>query len=319
MQPMGRRPVRFPGKIDHHPPKGSVNWWEAELSTESKKTERANGKKEIAKAMTESDDALRVAREEIKRQAAEIERLRHWQRAVDDACAASWVPVTDDARKTVKALIARECQIAIDPLVSSDAQALIDRGRKDAEAEIERLKTRLEVSPDHDYDGIYCRDATIKLQDEHIAKLREQKPVNARLLAIVHQTVGMIENTSIETGYCCCGDGMDGHASPMICGHSATDQGAYLAGLLYEDAKSAIAAAEAQQAEPSCCPDKTASELEADAARYHYIRTHRIGIKWCELYAGGPALDGVIDEMMAPGTLGPFDSAALRARAEMEK
>jgi len=125
--------------------------------------------------MTESDDALmlRVAREEIKRQAAEIERLQHWQRAVDDACTVNWVPVTDDARETVKALIARECQIALDPLVSSDAQALVDRGRKDAEAEIERLKTRLEVSPDHDCDGIFCRDATIKLQDERIERLEK--------------------------------------------------------------------------------------------------------------------------------------------------
>ena len=41
-----------------------------------------------------------------------------------------------------------------------------------------------------------------------------------------------------------------------------------------------------------------AAELERDAARYRYIRTHRIGVKWCELYAGGPALDEVIDEMM---------------------
>ena len=169
---------------------------------------------------------------------------------------------------------------------------------------------------DHDRKSCDASRAELKA---YLRTIGEPESVNAELLAIVHQTVGMIENTSIETGCCCCGDGMDGHASPMICGHSATDQGAYLAGLLYEDAKSAIAAAEAQQAEPSCCPDKTASELEADAARYHYIRTHRIGIKWCELYAGGPALDGVIDEMMAPGTLGPFDSAALRARAEMEK
>jgi len=182
--------------------------------------------------MTESDDALRVAREEIKRQAAEIEYL----------------------------------------------------------------KARLEVSAYHPYDGIASRDATIKLQDERIAELRE--PVNARLLAIAHQTAGIIENTSIETGYCCCGDGMHGHASPMICGHSATDQGAYLAGLLYEDAKAAIAAAEAQQAELSSLSDKAASELQADAARYRYIRTHRIGVKWCKLYAGGPALDEVIDEMM---------------------
>ena len=183
-------------------------------------------------------------------------------------------------------------------------------------AEIDRLKTRLEVSPDHDYDGIASRDATIKLQDERIAELRE--PVNARLLAIARQTAGMIENTSIETGYCCCGDGMHGHASPMICGHSATDQGAYLAGLLYEDAKAAIAAAEAQQAELSSLSDKAASELQADAARYRYIRTHRIGVKWCELYAGGPLLDGMIDSMMTEPGPSPINSAALRAAAQKE-
>ena len=93
--------------------------------------------------------------------------------------------------------------------------------------------------------------------------------VNAELLAIVHQTVGMIENTSIETGCCCCGDGMDGHASPMICGHSATDQGAYLAGLLYEDAKAAIARAESAIETPakvSPCAGH-AVQQDADASR----------------------------------------------------
>lgn len=221
--------------------------------------------------MTESDDAilLRVAREEIKRQAAEIERLQHWQRAVDDACTVSWVPVTDDARETVKALIARECQIALDPLVSSDAQSLIDRGRKDAEAEIERLKTRLEVSPDHDYDGIYCRDATIKLQDEYIAKLREQEPVNARLLETLKALRASI------SGDCYMGENWELIKIDLV-----------------------ISKVKAQQADPSSPLNKAASELEADAARYRYIRTHRIGVKWCELYAGGPALDEVIDEMM---------------------
>lgn len=40
------------------------------------------------------------------------------------------------------------------------------------------------------------------------------------------------------------------------------------------------------------------AELETDAARYRYIRTHRIGVKWRELYAGGPGLDAAIDAMM---------------------
>ena len=65
--------------------------------------------------------------------------------------------------------------------------------------------------------------------------------------------------------------------------------------------------------------DGRIAELQADAARYRYIRTHRIGVKWCELYAGGPALDEVIDEMMMDAGPCPIDGAALRARAEMEK
>lgn len=32
----------------------------------------------------------------------------------------------------------------------------------------------------------------------------------------------------------------------------------------------------------------------------HTQRRHRIGVKWCELYAGGPGLDAAIDAMMNP-------------------
>ncbi len=38
-------------------------------------------------------------------------------------------------------------------------------------AENERLKQRLEVDQAHPYDGIYCRDETIKLQDHEIDRL----------------------------------------------------------------------------------------------------------------------------------------------------
>ena len=55
-------------------------------------------------------------------------------------------------------------------------------------AEIERLEIRLEVSPDHDCDGIACRDEIIRMQDEHIAKLREQEPTNSAALRAAEQT-----------------------------------------------------------------------------------------------------------------------------------
>lgn len=49
MQPMGRKPVRFPSKVDAHPTAPYVNWWEAEISTDDKKkSERQQAKKDIA-------------------------------------------------------------------------------------------------------------------------------------------------------------------------------------------------------------------------------------------------------------------------------
>ena len=38
--------------------------------------------------------------------------------------------------------------------------------------EVSRLEARLEVDPRHSYDGIYCRDETIKLLEERIDNLR---------------------------------------------------------------------------------------------------------------------------------------------------
>lgn len=52
MQPMGRKPSRFPSKTDCHPPKGHMNWWEAEMGTgANKKADRFAGKKEIERRL----------------------------------------------------------------------------------------------------------------------------------------------------------------------------------------------------------------------------------------------------------------------------
>lgn len=51
MQPLGRKPTRFPSKTDIHPKKGFVNWWESEICTEDKKSYRASEKKQILKEL----------------------------------------------------------------------------------------------------------------------------------------------------------------------------------------------------------------------------------------------------------------------------
>ena len=48
MQPLGRKPSRFPGKINCHPKKPFINWWEVEISTDNKKkTQRQESKKAL--------------------------------------------------------------------------------------------------------------------------------------------------------------------------------------------------------------------------------------------------------------------------------
>lgn len=48
MQPLGRKPSRFPGKTDHHLKRfGLMNWWEDEMSVAKKKSARQESKKEI--------------------------------------------------------------------------------------------------------------------------------------------------------------------------------------------------------------------------------------------------------------------------------
>ncbi len=48
MQPLGRKPSRFPSKTDCHPKKGYANWWEVEiLNDDNKKADRRKVKKEI--------------------------------------------------------------------------------------------------------------------------------------------------------------------------------------------------------------------------------------------------------------------------------
>lgn len=57
----------------------------------------------------------------------------------------------------------------------------------DKDAEIARLSARLEISPDHPYDGISARDETIRQQDKVIDDLRAEN-TEIRLQCLAHET-----------------------------------------------------------------------------------------------------------------------------------
>ena len=61
------------------------------------------------------------------------------------------------------------------------------------------------------------------------------------LLKVVEGVIGLLGNCSVESGVCCCGDSMEGHPSPMACGHAPVDSGARAAEELYGQAVEALA------------------------------------------------------------------------------
>ena len=59
MQPLGRKPIRPPWKIDHHPrrQRGWKNWWEVEINDGPNKTaEKEAAKKEIKEEVENESD-----------------------------------------------------------------------------------------------------------------------------------------------------------------------------------------------------------------------------------------------------------------------
>lgn len=59
-----------------------------------------------------------------------------WRATVDDMLTTAHMVASDDPRESINRLIDWHVQVALDPSVSSDAQALIDRGRKAVREEI---------------------------------------------------------------------------------------------------------------------------------------------------------------------------------------
>jgi len=86
----------------------------------------------------------------------------------------------------------------------------------------------------------YARDA-----ESEIGSLKRElaaaKADVERLRALVENAEAILINCDVSTGVCCCGDAMDGHASPMSCGHSPVDMGEYTISGWIDEARAALA------------------------------------------------------------------------------
>jgi hypothetical protein len=69
---------------------------------------------------------------EVKRLLEQPEQTNPWRDAVDDELVSLHMVASDDPRESIRRLIDWHCAVQIDPLVSSAAQELIERGRREA-------------------------------------------------------------------------------------------------------------------------------------------------------------------------------------------
>ena len=61
-----------------------------------------------------------------------------------------------------------------------------------------------------------------------------------RLRKALEACLATMEHADFEDGWCCCGDNMLHHQSPMDCGHTPVDMGEYHASLAIKKARAAL-------------------------------------------------------------------------------
>lgn len=111
----------------------------------------------------------------------------------------------------------------LDAKACAEAADLIEKQAAELEAaraEIERLENQVQA-----------RDAELWGRTQKILQLEQQ------LAAEQAKNVGLrdfIARAQVSSGVCCCGEPIDGHSSPMSCGHSPVDMWDHAVGKLLD-------------------------------------------------------------------------------------
>lgn len=109
----------------------------------------------------------------------------------------------------------------LDAKACAEAADLIEKQAAELEAaraEIERLENQVQAM-----------DAELWGRTQKILQLEQQLAAEQAKSVEVRD---FIARAQVSSGVCCCGDAMDGHASPMVCGHSPVDMWDYAVGTL---------------------------------------------------------------------------------------
>jgi hypothetical protein len=85
--------------------------------------------------------------------------------------------------------------LAVDVFSSEPAEPKFIAAIDELIAEVRRLRERLEIDDRHGYDGIYCRDETIRLQDAEIARLKARAELMLDVVWYADGVVGMLRHS----------------------------------------------------------------------------------------------------------------------------
>ena len=77
-------------------------------------------------------------------------------------------------------------------------------------------------------------------RENRLADLRIIKAERDRLREALDGLLTSVEHADFADGWCCCGDDMLHHQSPMDCGHTPVDMGEYHASLAIKKARAAL-------------------------------------------------------------------------------
>lgn len=81
------------------------------------------------------------------------------------------------------------------------------------------------------------RISTRPIGDNLADELETLKAKCTALQGALQSALDLLSNCSVVSGVCMCGDSMENHSSPLTCGHSPVDSGAYYASQLMDTLK----------------------------------------------------------------------------------
>jgi hypothetical protein len=104
------------------------HWVDDRIPDAAIKALRAALAEEALQRLTDANQEI----EAVLEQQEQTEQTNPWRDAVDDELVSLHMVASDDPRESIRRLIDWHCAVQIDPLVSSAAQELIERGKREA-------------------------------------------------------------------------------------------------------------------------------------------------------------------------------------------